>query len=236
MKLTLAENGQSGAWLFPTPDGVESITDFVATWSMRVGGGTAVPADGFGFALGSDIPDGTFGQEGVGMGISVGFDTYNNGGGEAPAIDVRYKGDTIGTRKVDISVLETGDAFVTIGVRVSAAGLLDLYYGKVAIFRGMQLPKYTPFAAGRFGFGAQTGGLNDNHWVDNVRIAVNSQPATSTLSVKSNGNGTVTVTWTGAGTLQMATAIGGSWADLPTATTPYTTSSTPAAKFFRVKQ
>ncbi len=55
---------------------------------MRGGGGTATPADGFAFVLGDDAADGAFGENGAGSGLVVSFDTYDNGGGEAPAIDV----------------------------------------------------------------------------------------------------------------------------------------------------
>ena len=48
-----------------------------------VGGGTALPADGYSFSFG-DIPNTSWGEEGAGAGITVAFDTWDNGGGEAP--------------------------------------------------------------------------------------------------------------------------------------------------------
>ncbi len=237
LKLTEAVNDQNGSWLLDTPAGVTPINDFTATWKMRVGGGTATPADGFAFVLGDDVADGAFGENGAGSGLVVSFDTYDNGGGEAPAIDVSYKGDVVGTRKLDISVLRTGDGFADLGVRVNRSGTLDLYYGNTAVFRGLALPGYQPFAAGRFGWGARTGGLNDNHWVDNVRVALNLQPNVARIgTIKKNANGTITIEWTGGGVLQTAPSVTGPWSDIPGSSSPYTLTPSAAMGFHRVRQ
>ena len=47
------------------------------------------PADGWSLSIGNDLPD-TIGlaEEGAGSGIRICFDTWDSGGGEAPAIDV----------------------------------------------------------------------------------------------------------------------------------------------------
>ncbi len=141
------------------------------------------------------------------------------------------------TRKFDISVLRTGDTFVDLGVRVNRSGTLDLYYGNTAVFRGLALPGYQPFAAGRFGWGARTGGLNDNHWVDNIRVAVNLQPNVASISgIKKNANGTITIEWTGGGVLQTAPTVLGPWSDLPGSSSPYTLTPTAVMGFNRVRQ
>ena len=55
-------------------------------------------------------------------------------------------------------------------VRVSADGKLDLAYGDQVLYTGLQLPNYTFVSNGKFGFYARTGGLNENQWIDNLRI------------------------------------------------------------------
>lgn len=237
LQLTEAVNDQNGAFLQNTPAGVTSIADFTATWMMLVGGGTAVPADGFSFVLADDISDGSFGEDGSGSGLIVGFDTYDNGDVEvAPEITIRYRGATIATRPFDISVLRTDTVFEQIGVRVNRNGTLDLYYGETAVYRGLVLTGFVPFNAGRFGWGARTGGLNDNHWVDDVRIALNTQPAAGPTLAVGIAGGNVTVTWSGGGTLQSTTALPGGWADVQGATSGYTTPATDSTRFFRVRQ
>jgi len=204
---------------------------------MLVGGGTATPADGFSFVLGGDIGDASFGEDGTGSGLIVGFDTFDNGTTEvAPEITIRYKTVTVTTRSFDISVLRTGTEFTQIGVRVNRNGTLDLYYGNTAVYRGLVLPGFTPFGAGRFGWGARTGGLNDNHWVDDVKIALNTQPATGPTMTASLSGGNIVLTWTAGGTLQSTAALPGGWSDVPGATSGDTVPTTDPARYFRVRQ
>jgi hypothetical protein len=213
LQLTEAVNEQSSSFLLNTPAGVAPINDFTATWMMRVGGGTATPADGFSFVLGPDIADGTFGEDGAGSGLIVSFDTYDNGTTEvAPEIAIRYKLTDVATRPFDISVMRTDGGttpvFKQIGVRVNRNGTLDLYYGDTAVYRGLPLPNYTPFVAGRFGWGARTGGLNDNHWVDSIKIALNTQPVVTAPTIGySLSGGNIVLTWQGGGTLQSTTGL-----------------------------
>ena len=47
------------------------------------------PAEGLSISIGSDLPDTIrLAEEGAGEGIRICFDTWDSGGGEAPAIDV----------------------------------------------------------------------------------------------------------------------------------------------------
>jgi len=240
LKLTLAENGQSSSYVIDNPVGATPVTDFVATWNMRVGGGSARPADGFSFSAAPDVVDDVFGEDGSGSGLTVSFDIYDNGGGEAPAIDIYYTGQLIATRKFDFSVLETGDSFVPVGVRMNRAGTLDLYYDTTAVYRGLILPGYTPLQTARFGWGARTGGENENQWMDDVKASINTQPTPvdrpEFTAITRNPDGTLTLTWTGGGTLQAAPTVDGIWQDVIGATSPYTFTPTSPTLFGRVRQ
>ena len=237
MVLTDAVNSQSGSFLLNTPTGAAPIHDFTATWMVRVGGGTATPADGFSFVLGPDIPDGPFDNNGAGSGLVVSFDTYDNGTTEvAPEISIRYRSADVATRPFDIGVLETGEGFEQVGVRVNRNGTLDLYYGDTAVYRGLVLPGYTPFAAGRFGWGASTGGLNDNHWVDDIKIALNTQAAVGPTLVITRSGENVVLTWPGGGTLESTIALPGGWTAVAGATSGYTVPASASARFYRVRQ
>lgn len=237
LSLTMAENGQGGAFILPTPASPAPITDFIAVWQMRVGGGTDVPADGFSFAFGPEIGDVAFGEDGAGGGLIIGFDTYDNGTSEvAPEITVRYQGQDVATRPFPITVLRTGDLFKPIGVRVGRTGLLDLYYGETAVYRGLALPGYTPFGEGRFAWGARTGGLNDNHWMDELAISLNTQPAEDPVLSLSILNGDIRVTWTGSGILQSTSAFPTGWSDVAGATSGYTVPASGGTLFFRLRR
>ena len=176
----------------------------------------------------------------MGSGLVVAFDIYDNEGGEAPAIDIRYKSETIATKKLNISAMRTGDAYANIGVRVNRTGTLDLYYGNTAVFYNLPLPNYTPFGAGRFGWGARTGGLNENQWLDDLKIALNTQPPVveppKFTSIKANQDGTITVTWTGGGTLQAAQTVNGSYQDVTGATSPHTFTPDTPMLFGRIRK
>lgn len=69
----------------------------------------ATPADGFSIYFGNDIDSSAnFGEEGPGTaeapatGVTVAFDIYDNGGLEAPAIDLKLGGVTQSHNLLDI--------------------------------------------------------------------------------------------------------------------------------------
>lgn len=235
--LTEALEGQSGSFVLQAPAGSTPIADFTATWMMLIGGGPAAAADGASFVLGQDIPDGAFGEGGTGSGLIVSFDTYDNGDTEvAPEISVTYRGNAVATRPFDIGVLRTGTTFKQVGVRMNRNGTLDVYYGDTAVYRGLVLPSYAPFNTGRFGWGARTGGLYDNHWMDDVKIALNTQPAAGPTIAASLSAGNLVLSWSGGGTLQSTTTLPGAWSAVVGATSGYTVPANEPARYYRVVQ
>jgi len=233
--LTDAINGQTGSLVIDLASANTEIMDFTATFQALVGGGTEPPADGFSFVLGSEIPDGPFGEDGAGPGLILGFDIYDNGGGEAPAIDVVFNSTVIGSRKLPIDALRTGDIFEQVSVRLNRNGTLDLIYGETAIFAGLALPMSEPFIASRFGFGARTGGLNDNHWIDEIQLALNTQPPLRRLEFDLVG-GTLSLSWEPGAVLESAPTALGPWSTVAGATSPYPVSTSANHEFFRLYQ
>ena len=169
-----AANGAGGAFVIQPLLGGGEVGTFTAAFDVLVGGGSTPPADGFSFNFAPDLPDITIGEaeNGGGSGITVGFDIFDNGNETppAPSVDVHYKGAIIASVQVPYPELETGAAFKTVLVHLSADGKLDVAYGDRVFFNGLQLPGYAPISGGKFGFYARTGGLNENIWLDNVAI------------------------------------------------------------------
>lgn len=165
LKLTTALLSQQGSFLIADLDGGAPIASFVATFQMLIGGGNG--ADGVSFNFANDLPDDSFGEEGAGTGLSIAFDTFNNGNGEAPAIDVKSGGVTIASVKGILDLVRLND-FVDVSLSFSADNKLDLTVNGYAVYSGLFVP-FIP-TAGRFGLGARTGGLSDNHFVDNLTI------------------------------------------------------------------
>ena len=175
LRLVDALNDAAGAFVVAPLIGGAEIGTFTATFDIRVGGGTAPPADGFSFDFAPDLPEvtSTAAEDGAGSGITVGFDIYDNGATEnlpAPSVDIRYKGAVVSSVHLTYQELETGDAFKTVIIHLSTDGKLDVAYGDRVLFNAVPIPGYTAISAGKFGFYARTGGLNENVWLDNVKV------------------------------------------------------------------
>ena len=136
MSLTEAVNGVAGTSLAGDPNSggpVESIdVAFKVLLSPEPG---AAPADGFGFHWAPNLPESGFpnAEEPVGAGLSVGFDVYNNGNNEAPAIDVFWLGTRVGGIAVPGEFLNTAEQFVEVQIRLSAAGLIDVCFNGLVL-------------------------------------------------------------------------------------------------------
>jgi hypothetical protein len=145
-------------------------------------GGGSLPADGFSFNL---VPAATVlaspgygqpGEEGLNEGLAVNFDTWDNGAGEAPAIEVKWLGTIIATTPFQpsqspIGVPNAAAALRDVDINLEPDGTIDVSYGGTPVLSNVQ----TPYRAGVIGvpkwvFGARTGDANDNHWIDDLRI------------------------------------------------------------------
>ena len=86
--------------------------------------------------------------------------------------------------------LETSNVFVNVVISVDPDGKTDVYYKDYPIFTRVQLPGFTPFTGAQFGFGARTGGANENCWIDDLCInsftlggpIITQQPTNSTIN------------------------------------------------------
>ena len=148
---------QNGAWLAADPAPGQTVSGLTAEFNSNItpgpGGQTA---DGFSFNWASDLPNGTYAsaEEGDGSGLRVCFDTFDNGGGEAPAIDVKWGTNVIGHFNARFLPL-SGPANVKI--RLNTDGTLDMTYRCVSIFTRLPIPGFKPQFNSRFGFGSRTG-------------------------------------------------------------------------------
>ena len=194
LKLTKAVNSQNGAFYINPLDPGMATQSFTAMFKALVGGGTSTPADGFSFNFANDLPGGlfTYGEEGGGTGLTVSFDSYDNGSAYGdpvtpPVIDVKIGGIIIASFQTPISL---GMNFVDVRIDLHADGALDVIYGGVNAFIGLATG-YTPITNGQFALGARTGGFNDNHWIDDLSIrtttAAAAVPEPATLALLSLG-------------------------------------------------
>ena len=174
MKLTDGNVWENG-WFFLWDQDYEPTTGFHAQFKMMIGGGDA-PADGLSFNYAWDYSwNPPFGEEGDGTGLSVCFDTYDNGGGEAPAIDIKKGGKIIWTQPAEVSLFRTG-GFVPVEINVDQEGTLDLIVNNTPIVTGLKRAFKRDW--GYFSFGGRAGGLTDKHFIDDIQITT-----TTTLPV-----------------------------------------------------
>ncbi|MEO7297125.1 MAG: hypothetical protein ABI042_00965 [Verrucomicrobiota bacterium] len=230
LKLTSAIGNQGGSIVIEDLDAGSVVGSFDVNFKALIGGGSGSGADGYSFNFGNGLPDGTFAEEGAGNGLTITFDTYNNSPvgqpSEAPAIRVKFDGILI-TNKF-VSYLRTGTTFTNVSIHVDPDGTLDLTYGTNVVFSNL-LAYTTPIAGGRFGFGARTGGVFDNHWLDN--LSINTFTSCGTLTIAQQGSDAV-ITWSGPCALESADNVEGPYSPVG-ASSPYTT---PIAdkKFFKL--
>lgn len=152
-----------------------------------MGGGSGNAADGFSFNFASDLSGSVFGEEGQGTGLTIAFDIYDNGGGEAPAIEAKAGGVVRGSVKFAKADILTGSEFVDVRIEYRD-GLLDVDFKGTPVFNDLALG-LPAISGGRFGFGARTGGENNNHWIDDLSIQtfVQTSPAIASLRPTAKG-------------------------------------------------
>ncbi len=206
------ENGETGSIFFDDLDGGAAIESFTATFKLQIGPGTANAADGLSFVFGPDIDTSVvFGEEGIGNGLIVSFDIYDNGGGEAPAIDVKYAGATVATTKFAQSELVTS-AFEDVEIKLNRNGTINVSHKGNIIYTNLVIPGFAP-TNGTFAMGARTGSLNADHWIDDLSItttrasagapSITAQPASQTtaegapvtFTVGYDGSSPLTLQW-----------------------------------------
>jgi hypothetical protein len=181
LEITENVNGEAGAFVIDPLIGGAEVSALNVAFDLRLGGGTATPADGFSFNFAPDLPANatTGAEEGVGTGITLGFDIYDNGNENppAPSIDLKYKGVVLATKHLTIPEIETGDAFKTVLLSVSPDGTVNVAWSNQVLFANVKITNYVFVSNGKFGFYARTGGLNENQWIDNVKIEVTKSTA-----------------------------------------------------------
>lgn len=175
-QLTQATQSTTGTVVFePVTDA--PVGEFEAEFDIRISGGTG--ADGMSFAILPTVTNSAsalFGENGGSSSLAVKFDTYRNGTVEPSSnfVDVRVAGVSVATYQPTFS-LRNAPIHVTVSfVEGALTVTLTRSGGSTEIaFDALALPTYVPQVA-RYGFGARTGSLTNQHVVDSVRFVVTS--------------------------------------------------------------
>ncbi|RYD75061.1 MAG: hypothetical protein EOP84_18875, partial [Verrucomicrobiaceae bacterium] len=141
---------------------------FDVTFKVRLYA-TGTPADGFSLNYGNLPADNGSGDSGFAMagGLVVGWDTYNNGGSDAPSIEVFANGVSVGNFPRTFSF---DNVFRTVEIHWDADDGLDVTFGGATICTDLPTPGFVPAAGNRFGFSARTGGSTEDVYLDDLLV------------------------------------------------------------------
>src|SRR5216110_357530 len=103
ISLTDATASQNGTIVLPNLDPGAPVIAFNLKMKVRIGGGSARPADGLSISF-ADISDsiiagGTTSEEGTATGLSINIDTWDNGNGDGPALDIKLNGTIVAHKR-----------------------------------------------------------------------------------------------------------------------------------------
>ena len=190
--LTTNKNNQNGSFVIDDLAFGAVVDGFTVAFKLKIGPGSITAADGASFSLGPTSRTGRSPpQQGVGPGLAVSFDTYDNATNEAPAIDVYYGVDpSMVPQNYTGNILHksfpkttlVNSRYVQVIVHMGTDGKLDLSYDGVVLAYQVQTP-WVPTTGGRFGFGAYcpaaTGAgaqrSNTQRSIDDIQIELSTQ-------------------------------------------------------------
>lgn len=206
LQVTDALNSQGGRVVFADFDNGAIVQGFTFECDLRIGGGTANPADGFsinyarandpvittgtGFAS-SPACEANLPEEGTTTGIAIGFDAWQSGGSasgcstvgpDVIGISVRVDNNLVSQFPLptkngacdDATSLQTGPqagplCWQPLKVDLSTNNVLNVWWKGKQVLTNYPCTGYFP-SAGRLIFAGRTGGANEKHEVDNIRI------------------------------------------------------------------
>ncbi|MDB4805179.1 immunoglobulin domain-containing protein [bacterium] len=209
LKVTEAVFSQSGGMLIDDFSDGATFDEFEISFRMFMGRGTSRPADGLSLSIGNNLPTLTYpAEEGVpGAAFRVCFDAWDSGGGEAPAIEIFNDQKSVAIQKFhDKSGAPDAEKFVKddgqfmmmwdnkewadVNIRV-ADGLATVNFRGYDVIDSVPID-LAPIEAAQFLFAARTGGANQKHYIDDIKISLLAS-STSRVSVAYDAGEPVTL-------------------------------------------
>ena len=232
IELTPGEHEVRGSLNIDDVLGGGDCGQFIARFKLFIGRGTPNPADGCSFSIANNLTPNSYGNEdGVGNGLAISIDTYDNGNNEAPAIDVLWGGG-LKAHTLVYKPLLVNNRWVDVLVQVDTNGLLTVQHDNVTYYDKLDIG-WVPITAPQLNFGGRGGGEHEAHWIDSLTVLYNADLVPPTIGIIRNG-AHLDINWSG-GILEEATSVLGPWTESAGQTSPQTVDPTGAQRFFRVK-
>lgn len=198
LELTAPAGSLNGAFNIGDVLNGGEVTNLTVKLKMYVGNGSGNPADGYSINIADNIDPTTSNssEEGTGNGLTVTFDTYDNGGGEAPAIDVKWAG-TIAAPSVIVpkAVLVNNkwvDIFIQLnGDPTAGTATITVIHDNVKYYDAVEIP-FASIVGPKVSIAGRTGGEFERHAIDNVTLIYNAavpipQPPTVSITAPADG-------------------------------------------------
>lgn len=168
----------SGHFLVPNIGNGKNVRQVDMRWRSLIGEGFSGGADGYSLNWATDLPEtpdyALPGEEGIGSGLTVTVDTWDNGGAEAPGIELRWKSNLVAFASIPKDDPGGGlpflrrNQFVDAQLTVDSKGLATFTYDGISITA--TLAGWKGITGGDVLLGARTGGASDRHWIDDLQI------------------------------------------------------------------
>jgi len=183
------------------------VNSFIVSFNLRIGDGSAEPADGMSVNFANDLPNTATtplaAEQGAGNGFTFAIDDYrflpvptigasaataNGGTANTSGMKIIYHGNNIAVQQCPTFASGT---FVPVTISVSDSGVATVMVSGTNVFGDVTLPGYTP-TTGRFGFYGRAGGSFEAHTIDDLSITLNPHQQTALGGSVSLNNGIVT--------------------------------------------
>ncbi|MDB6069928.1 MAG: hypothetical protein JWL81_1099 [Verrucomicrobiales bacterium] len=183
LRLTPAAVDQAGGFVFDeiSHDNnlrPQRVTGFAGTFLFRGSEASDPAADGISFNLGNlpaGVPVGA-GEEGVGDGLTISLDAYENGPDDPTGVDVVWKGVRLARIPMAAAELFPDNNWRELYVRISQDGRVDVALDGVAVLSGLELPGWVGLEAPKMGIYGRTGSLWQRQEVMMGAVAVTAVP------------------------------------------------------------
>ena len=209
LKITEAVFSQSGGMLIDDFSDGSTFNEFEISFRMFMGRGTSRPADGLSISIGNDLPTMAYpAEEGASdAAFRVCFDAWDSGGGEAPAIEIFNDQKSVAIQKFhgksgapdaekfvkddgQFMMMWDNKEWADVNIRV-ADGLATVNFRGYDVIDSVPID-LAPIEAAQFLFAARTGGANQKHYIDDIKISLLAS-STSRVSVAYDAGEPVTL-------------------------------------------